>query len=258
MTLTRRDFFKVSAGAFLISSGLTQKGWGHAGKIPVLLYHDISNTIKDDYTLSPAQFAAQMEWLYSEGYQTLLLQEIRSVPEDTLKKKIVITFDDGYASFIDFAFPLLQIYQFKATLNLIGARVGTFLRLGENRPLLSWDEYRYLLKSGRVDLGCHTYGLHHSRGVLSVSEAELQGDLERFQEVLQRETGRPSKILAWPYGYFTEESIRVAKKLGFQYFLTSTEGFFQSASGWDKIPRLNINYKLDLVSFKQYIGREEG
>ncbi len=257
MTLTRRDFLKASASAFLISSGLTQKGWCQAGRIPVLLYHDISNTTKDDYTLSPAQFAAQMEWLYSEGYQTLLFHEIPSIPEDTLKKKIVITFDDGYASFIDIAFPLLQIYQFKATLNLIGARVGTFIRFGENRPLLSWDEYRYLLRSGIVDLGCHTYELHHSRGVLSVSDTKLQSDLERFQEVVKRETGSPFKILAWPFGYFSEESIRVAKKLGFQYFLTSTEGFFQRASGWDKIPRLNINYKLDLVSFKQYIGREE-
>lgn len=257
MTLTRRDFFKVCAGTFLIPPIITQRGWCNSGKIPVLLYHDISNTIKDDYTISPAQFAAQMEWLYSEGYQTLLFHEIRSIPEDKLEKKIVITFDDGYASFIDYAFPLLQIYQFKATLNLIGARVGTFLRFGENRPLLSWEEYRYLLRSGLVDLGCHTYELHHSRGVLSVSDSKLHSDLERFQEVAQRETGSPFKVLAWPFGYFNEQSIQIAKKLGFQYFLTSKEGFFQRTSGWDKIPRLNVNYKLDLVSFKQYIGREE-
>lgn len=257
MTLTRRSFLKISAGAFFIPSGLKRKGWCNAGKIPVLLYHDISNDIKDDYTISPAQFAAQMEWLFSEGYQTLLFQEIRSLPEDKLEKKIVITFDDGYASFIDFAFPLLQIYQFKATLNLIGARVGRFIHWGVNRPLLSWDEYRFLLKSGLVELGCHTYGLHHSRGVLSVSALALQRDLQQFQEVVRREIGKGVEILAWPFGYFNEQSIQVAKKLGFQYILTSTEGFIQRVSGWDRIPRLNINYKLDLVSFKQYIGRED-
>lgn len=256
MTLTRRDFFKVCAGTFLIPPIITQKGWCNSGKLPVLLYHDISNTIKDDYTISPAQFAAQMEWLYSEGYQTLLLHEIRSVPEDKFDKKIVITFDDGYASFIDYAFPLLQIYQFKATLNLIGQKVGTFIHLRENRPLLSWDECRYLLRSGRIELGCHTYALHHSRGVLSVSDSKLHSDLQRFQEVAERETGSPFKVLAWPFGFFNQQSIEIAKKLGFQYLLTSREEFFQRASGWDKIPRLNINHRLDLVSFMQYIGRE--
>lgn len=257
MTLTRRDFLKVGAGAFLIPPWVVQQAWCKSGRVPVLLYHDISKFLQDDYTLSPAQFAAQMEWLYSEGYQTLFLDELRSVPEGTLEKKIILTFDGGYASFIDYVLPLLEIYQFKGTLNLIGQKVGTFIHLGGNRPLLSWDECRYLLRSGLVDLGCHTYGLHHSRGVLSVSDSELQSDLQQFQEVAMRETGRSFKVLAWPYGLFREKSVEVAKKLGFQYFLTSTGGFFQKGLGWENIPRLNINYKFDLNSFRKYLGREE-
>ncbi|MCX8116675.1 MAG: polysaccharide deacetylase family protein [Desulfobacterota bacterium] len=257
MTLTRRDFLKGTLGAFLISPGRGRDREVPTKRIPVLLYHDISNSVKDDYTLSPAQFAAQMEWLYSEGYQALLFREVPSLPEEQLERKVVITFDDGYASFIDYAFPLLQSYQFKAILNPIGAHVGTFIPMGTNRPLLSWDEYRYLLKTGLVELGCHTYELHHSKGALSVSASRLESDLQRFQEVAQRETGRRVQILAWPYGYFDRQSVRVAKKVGFQYLLTSEEGLFERASGWDRIPRLNINYKLDLVSFKQYLGRKE-
>ncbi len=256
MNLTRRDFLRIGAGVFFSSLWTRKKGWASPGEIPILLYHDISNSFKDDYTVSPSQFASQMEWLYSEGYQTLFLRETSLIREGN-EKIILITFDDGYASFMDFAFPLLQAYQFKATVNVIGEKVGTFLSLGGNRPTLSWDEYRYLVRSGWVELGCHTFGLHQQKGVLSVSEARLRTDLERFQELVQRELGRALDILAWPYGFFNERSIEVAKDLGFKYLLTSIEGFFKTSMGWDRLPRLNINHKIDLISFKQYIGREE-
>ena len=256
MNLTRREFLKLSGGAFLLFSGIGKGRAEGSGKIPVLLYHDISDTLKDDYTISPGQFAAQMEWLYEEGYQPLFFSEIDSLKSEKFEKMILITFDDGYASFLDYAFPLLQAYQFKATVNVIGREVGTFISLGGNRPTLSWDEYRYLLKSGWVDLGCHTYHLHLKGGVLSVSEEELRKDLERFQEEVQREIGRRLDILSWPFGLFDERRIRIAKDLGFRYFLTSVEGFFRKGSGIEAIPRLNINDRLDLLSFKHYLEEE--
>ncbi|MGQ9509176.1 MAG: polysaccharide deacetylase family protein [Thermodesulfobacteriota bacterium] len=254
MNLTRREFLKISAGTFFSSLLMRKESPTFPDKIPILLYHDISDSFKDDYTISPSQFAAQMEWLYSEGYQTLFFKEIDHFLLKGYKKIALITFDDGYASFMDFAFPLLQTYHFKATMNIIGEKVGTFITLGGNRPTLSWEEYHYLLRSGWVDLGCHTYSLHKQRGVLSVSEAHLRRDLEKFQEVIKREIGKELEILAWPYGQFNEKSIDVSRDLGFKYFLTSTEGFFQKSFGWDRIPRLNINHKIDLVSFKQYVG----
>ncbi len=256
MNLTRRGFLKLSGGAFLLFSRIGKGTTKEARNIPVLLYHDISDIFKDDYTVSPAQFAAQMEWLYEEGYQTLFFSEIDSSKGEEFEKMILITFDDGYASFLDYAFPLLQAYQFKATVNVIGREVGTFISLGGNRPTLSWDEYRYLLKSGWVDLGCHTYHLHLRGGVLSVSEDRLREDLERFQEEVQKEIGRKLEILSWPFGLFDERRIRIAKELGFRYFLTSTEGFFRKGSGIEAIPRLNINGRLDLLSFKRYLEEE--
>ncbi len=257
MRITRREFLKISGGALFLSHWIGGEGWGNTSKIPVLLYHDISETFRDDYTVSPGQFAAQMEWLYEEGYQTLFLNEITSLKENEYRKVILLTFDDGYASFLDFAFPLLQVYQFKATINFIGGEVGKFIHLGGNRPTMSWDEYRYLLKSGLVDLGCHTYHLHFKSGVLSFSEDTLRRDLKLFQEEAQHRIGRTLEILSWPYGIFNDRSIRIAKGLGFKYFLTSKEGFFKRASGIETIPRLNINYRLDLISFRHYIEREE-
>jgi len=252
--LTRRDFLRASGAALILSTAMPKGLRAEPPKIPVLLYHDISDQFEDGYTISPSRFATQMEWLYSQGYRTLSLRDIGGSIGRSAEKAIVITFDDGYASFMDYAFPLLTEYGFKATINIIGEYVGTFMRFGGNRPMLSWDEYRYLIKSGRVDLGCHTHSLHYHRGVLHVSRRQLRDDLRLFSDVFEKETGRKTDLLAWPFGIYNPARLETAKKAGFKYFLTSYEGSLSVGAGFDEVPRLNINNKLDMVSFKQYIG----
>ena len=127
MYLTRRDFLKLSSAAIVLSPTLPKYLFAYEIKIPVLLYHDISASFKDYYTVSPSNFASQMEWLYSIGYTALSFKEIRRFIENGGEKAVIITFDDGYASFVNYAFPLLQDYGFKATINIIGKYVEKFL-----------------------------------------------------------------------------------------------------------------------------------
>lgn len=255
MYLTRRDFFKISGATIFLSLPLPKNLLAKAGKIPVLMYHDISDQFRDEYTISPSLFAAQMEWLYSNGYTALSFREVDRFMEGGDERKVIITFDDGYSSFMDYAFPLLREYKFEAVLNIIGHYVETYIRLGANRPMLSWDEYRYLSKSGVVDLGCHTYNLHAygHRGVLGVPEKVLRKDLLLFQDTLKKEMGKTTEILAWPYGLYSKKSIEIAKDVGFKYILTSNEGYLGHRSNFHEIPRLNINNKLDIASFRDYV-----
>ncbi|MDH4230539.1 MAG: polysaccharide deacetylase family protein [Nitrospirota bacterium] len=253
MHITRRDFLKFS-GAGIAFLSLPQNLWAKTTSIPVLMYHDISSQFVDDYTVSPSLFSAQMEWLHSMGYHTLFFSEAESFIEKNNDRAVIITFDDGYASILDYAFPLLKEYGFKATVNIIGKHTGAFIKLGGNRPLLSWDEYRYLGDSGLIDLGCHTHNLHSRRLAADFSESLLEEDLKGFQEILKQETGKRTEILAWPYGIYTGKSIAIAEKAGFRYILTSNEGYLRKESSLLEIPRLNINDKLDLISFQQYLG----
>jgi peptidoglycan/xylan/chitin deacetylase (PgdA/CDA1 family) len=256
MSLTRRDLLRLSMGTFLLSLSLPRKIFADDTKIPVLMYHDISNHLSDEYTISPGFFAAQMEWLYSNGYKALFFNEVENILKTGDHKAVIITFDDGYASFGDYAFPLLKEYGFKATINAIGKHIGRYINLGWNRPLLSWDEYRHFSMSGHVELGCHTYGLHvynSGLGILAFSPQELEDDLRLFRDLAKRELGSDTKILAWPYGIYNQRSIAIAKRAGYEYILTSHEGFLQKDSNLLRIPRLNMNNTHDLASFQQYI-----
>jgi peptidoglycan/xylan/chitin deacetylase (PgdA/CDA1 family) len=253
-TLTRRNFLKLWGMATLYLL-LPRMSRAAIAGIPVLLYHDISGEFNDAYTMSPSNFAAQMEWLYESGYSAVSLRDIgagHALPERT----VAITFDDGYASFMDYAFPLFQQYGFKSTINVIGEYVGTYMEMHGKRPMLSWDEYRHLVGSGLIDLGCHTYGLHRysSRGVTGVTDSVLADDLRLFQETIRKQTGSYSQILAWPYGLYTRKSIEIAADGGFNRILTSRRGLFQFGGDLLEIPRRNISNSIDLVSFRRFVG----
>ncbi|MEW6721141.1 MAG: polysaccharide deacetylase family protein [Thermodesulfobacteriota bacterium] len=251
MRITRRDFLRWG-GALAGTLSAPGPAFGKGGRlrVPVLLYHDISDDFRDDYTVSPARFAAQMEWLYGNGYRAVPLRELARLPGNA--KAVVITFDDGYASFLEYAWPLFREYGFHSTINVIGSSVGSYLDVGGNRPMLSWDEYRYLLRTGAVDLGCHTYGLHAytHRGVIGVPGKRLEEDLEKFRELLRRETGGSTEILAWPYGLYEAKHVEIARRAGFRYLLTSGEGDFTGPGDLSAIPRKNVNDGYDIHSFK--------
>lgn len=222
--------------------------------IPVLLYHDISLEISDGYTITPTLFAAQMEWLYSNGYKAISFADLDK--ESSLEKTVIITFDDGYASFVHYAFPFLRSYGFKATINIIGESVGSYITDQGARPMLSWDEYRYLKSSGIVSLGCHTDRLHvfRNQGAAGVSDEILFENLQHCQSIFKQEMGTTAEIIALTDGLYNEKNIAVARKVGFRYILTSKESFYKQSDNYAEIPRINISNNDQLFTFQSRIG----
>jgi peptidoglycan/xylan/chitin deacetylase (PgdA/CDA1 family) len=258
INLTRRQFLTLSS-ATLLSLSFSRYSTAAAENIPVLMYHDISYQRHEEETILPSLFAAQMEWLYGAGYRSISFEEIDLLDAESIKRAVIITFDDGYVSFMDYAFPLFTEYGFKSTINIIGKHTGGFIS-GDD-PRLSWDECRLLIKSGIVELGCHTYDLHAWFGTLSRAGAiaavnkRLPQDLTLFQQVYAEELGRPAKILAWPYGRFDSTSVEIAKSAGFRYILSSNHRYFMSDGSRSDIPRFNIDNNAPLSLFRKILER---
>jgi peptidoglycan/xylan/chitin deacetylase (PgdA/CDA1 family) len=258
MNLTRRAFLKLG-GALVASLSFSRYAAATAVNIPVLMYHDISYQQREEETVSPSLFAAQMEWLYSAGYRAIAFDEIDSLDAESLKRAVMITFDDGFVSFMDYAFPLFTEYGFKSTINIIGKYTGGFVS-GDD-PRLSWDECRYLIKSGIVEIGCHTYDLHSWYGKLSRADAiaavnkKLPQDLARFQSVYTEELGRPVRILAWPYGRYNGESIEIAQRAGFRYILSSNHRYFPADGSRSDIPRFTMDNNAPLPLVRKILER---
>src|SRR5205814_5958239 len=90
-------------------------------RLPILAYHRIADSgpvrLKE-YRVSVQAFDAQISYLREQGYYSVDLFEW-SLGKLTGKlasrrRPILITFDDGYRDFIDFAWPILQRHGFSA------------------------------------------------------------------------------------------------------------------------------------------------
>ena len=216
--MTRRFFLTAMATVMVMPNKIFASDSVHPVSIPILLYHDLSSKwwlMKDDYTVTPALFAAQMEWLHSNGYKAVSFADLGK--ESSLEKAVIITFDDGYASFVHYAFPFLRSYGFKATINIIGQYVGSYITDQGARPTLSWDEYRYLKSSGLVSLGCHTdrymlSGIKERQAFPMMSSLKTCNGSRVFSN---RKWEPPRKLSPGPMAYITKEVLPLQGRLAF-------------------------------------------
>jgi peptidoglycan/xylan/chitin deacetylase (PgdA/CDA1 family) len=256
MIITRRTFLKLGSAA-VISLTLPTRPYAAGLRVPVLMYHHVGAPSREYETVLPAQFAAQMEWLYAEGYRAISVAELGALSDRDAGKTVLITADDGHVSFLEHAFYLLREYGFKATVNVIARYVGGYVN--EDHPRLSWDECRYLMRSGLVEIGCHSFNLHEwetyptTAQAISAFNAKLERDLDRFQRIYKRELGKSVDILAWPFGIYDQKSLEIARKAGFKYFLNSDNRYVERESERVDIPRLIMSNAVDLAKFRRMI-----
>jgi len=187
--------------------------WGYQ-LVPVLVYHNIGAEDKGKLSIGVRRFEAQMRSLHAEGFHAVSLVDFleftagrRQLP----RKSVLLTFDDGYRGFIQYARPMLKDLGFNATLfvysDFIGAGNG-----------LSWSDLRALITQG-FDVQAHS----KTHGNLRRKEEESQGayakrveaELAYPLELFRKNLGRPVDTLAYPYGDTDEEVLQHVVKYGY-------------------------------------------
>ena len=209
--------------------------------IAVLCYHDISD--KQDaprYTIPPALFRAQIRGLKSGGWTFLSLSELLSYKDRQAELPLrvaVLTFDDGYRSFLERVLPILREEGIKATLSIVTSFVDDPPK--DLPPLMSWKQIQEVDKSGLVEIASHSHGLHRyetsnpfrdtarsvttRRYILEEGRYESRGeylarileDLRKSRRILREKLGHEVSVLAWPYGEKNAAARRIASEEGF-------------------------------------------
>lgn len=152
-------------GAFFVSC-ISCSAANTASKVPILMYHNLTNdpSAVTSMTITGERFQEDMEYLEYNGYTPLLsadLINIRAGKEAMPERPVMITFDDGYRSNYDIAYPILQKTGMKAVIALIGKSIRANDNTEANRFFLKWDEAAEMADSGLVELASHTYNLHN-------------------------------------------------------------------------------------------------
>lgn len=189
-------------------------------RIPVLCYHRIGGPLELGVTrVGRSAFARQMMALATAGWRTVSLMEFAATHQPhAARRTFLLTFDDGYASLADCAYPVLADLGFTATTFLITDYVGKTntwdMRYTWDRiPHLAWGQIEHWRGRG-FDFGSH--GATHRR-MTWLDDQAVQAELQRSRDVLRARLGAEvGRAIAYPFGAVDSRIVEHAKAAGYE------------------------------------------
>ena len=202
-------------------------------KIPVLIYHNFRTPIpynEDVYKLFSSQenFEENVKTLLDAGYTFVNLEDLYKYDNGEIglpEKVMVITMDDGQIGCYTDAFPVLKKYNVPATIFIVNTLVGT-------PDYFSWEQAKEMYDTGLVKIHCHGY--KHSE-YSSVDKQVLIDDYEKSHKEIEEhlEDSDVQKIMAYPAGKSSAETIRTLKSIGFEVQVQTHYGTVNKSSSLD-------------------------
>ena len=211
-------------------------------ELPIVMYHSVINDPNraGKYIVTPAQLEQDLRYLKERGYTTVTVSEVIAFVNGTgalPEKPVMITFDDGNYNNYVYLYPLLEKYDMKAVISVIGLYSDLYSQSEEapnaNYSNLTWEQMREMEASGRVEIQNHSYNMHGNAGRQGVRQeagessahylAAIREDLEKMQQRMEEELGHRASAFAYPFGAVTEEAKQVVREEGIQATLSSYE-----------------------------------
>ncbi|MGL4925906.1 MAG: polysaccharide deacetylase family protein [Plesiomonas shigelloides] len=204
-------------------------------EIPVIMYHrfitnDSEKGVHGTY-MQVDMLEKHFKLLKKLGYETLTFSDLKK--NGTIsrfapgKKYCVITVDDGYQDNLTRLLPLLQKYNFKATVYAVtGEKFNRWDVENKDNPerpvsLMTADELRAITASGHVEIGGHT--LTHPK-LNTLDESTQRHEIHENKQQLESILSQKLTSFAYPYGIHNDDSKRIAKELGFDFAVATNNG----------------------------------
>lgn len=187
-------------------------------RVPALLYHNIVADENADVQglmhITESKFKEHMLALKQAGYTPVLFEDLINASLGRFQlpaKPILITFDDGYSSNYNYAYPILKDFGFKATIFVITSTVGVN---GENiiNPHFTWDQAAEMQQSGVISIQSHS---HTHRDLSLLTDNEVYEDILVSKKLIESSLGTNCMVFSFPYGKFSDSSRKFAELSGF-------------------------------------------
>jgi peptidoglycan/xylan/chitin deacetylase (PgdA/CDA1 family) len=208
-------------------------------RLPVLMYHKVlkNRNSLGKYTVLPSELEADLIYMKEHGYTTVTVEDLVayvyndvSLPE----KPIMLTFDDGFRSYYTYVLPLLEKYESKAVMSIIGEYVDKSSEDKNLNPYLNWSQVEELQASPYVEIQNHSYAMHklNNRLGCTILDGEsydeykkvIVNDVGYLQLLISGKTGYTPSAFTYPFGAMCKECKKILREMGFLASLSSTSG----------------------------------
>jgi len=213
--------------------------------IPVLMYHHVM-PLESELNVTPEVFEEQIRELKSKGWKTLTADDFLYLienPDEKKKKCVLLTFDDGFVDNFLYAYPILKKYKMKALLFVATDFIEDFEVKRDNfKPvnhkeiwriafserkyevMCTWNELREMQEEGVFDIQSHGHS-HKIPDFINQNYLYLiEKDMRTCKELIKKNLHKESLHFSWPKGVYTDETIEIAKEIGFKALYTTQRG----------------------------------
>ena len=207
-------------------------------QVLIFCYHRLVDKIRYPGTeITPAAFEAQMKELKDRGITVISLQDLlawkrgeKSIPP----RCAVVTFDDGWKSQYEVAWPIMKKYGYPFTMFIYteGVRGGS---LGGGEAI-TWEQLADMRDNG-VDIEGHSathQDLREGHTITLISggkrtrtkvtgpqyEEWMQNEVVGSKQLLEQRLGIKVNCFAVPFGNYNEHVKEIARKSGYEAMFT--------------------------------------
>jgi len=205
----------------------------------IFCYHLLVDKVRYPGTeITPAAFEAQMKELRDRGITVIGLQDLlawkrgeKSIPP----RCAVITFDDGYKSQYEVAWPIMKKFGYTFTMFVYteGVRGGSLAGGGA----ITWEQLADMRDNG-IDIEAHTATHQDLREGHTIMVAEpggkrtkkkltgpeyeqwLQNEVVGCKQLLEQRLGIKINCFAVPFGTYNEHVKEIARNAGYEAMFT--------------------------------------
>ncbi|MEV8318257.1 polysaccharide deacetylase family protein [Streptomyces sp. NPDC059900] len=219
----------------------------------VAMYHSVDDCADDPYkiTVTPERLAAQLRLLGRRGLRGVSMSRLLTARARGEGRGLVgLTFDDGYADFVDHAMPLLRRYDFGATLFVLPGRLAgdnAWDPLGPRKPLLDADGIRRAAAGG-VEVASH--GLTHV-DLTRADDRLLWQEISGSRVALSDLIGREVEGFCYPYGTVDQRVVDTVRAAGYRYACAISPG---RLTGVHALPRVHIGQQDTALRLRLKLG----
>lgn len=264
--------------------------------LTVLSYHEVvegTNSIIPNYAVTTDQFESHLDWLKKNGYHFVNVDQVLAAQKGQkllTEKSVLLTFDDGYESFYQNVYPIIQQRKIPVVLAVVGSwlkpKAGQKVQFGDEtisrNQIVSIQQLQDMQKSGLVEVASHSYDLH--RGILGNPQGNtqpaattrlyeastksyesdrayaqrIQSDLKQNNQFLEKNGIKAPRIMVWPYGRYNLKTVQLAEQAGMSISLTLDDYSPHKALSNGVINRVLVESDTSAKDLKdEFISREK-